>query len=60
MKPFQPSATSEPASSTRPSGAWSARSEPVSWPGRYIDQVPRENSSAVQSWPWELTTSAPG
>ena len=49
MKPDHPFARSEPASSTRPSGRrisswWSAYQ-----PGRWIAQVPRENSSASQS-----------
>jgi len=43
-----------------PSGILAAGSRPVSCPGRYIAQVPRESSSPTQSWPITSMTSMPG
>ena len=57
MKPDQPSARSDPASSSRPSGRCIAAWWCSYQPGRWIAQVPREYSSATQSWVVAATSS---
>jgi hypothetical protein len=49
MKPAQPFAKSEPARITNPSGLCISAWWCVYQPGRWMAQVPRENSSASQS-----------